>query len=489
MLKTYRALFRDLNNQIRYAAWKDCHKLKSYLNGEGDIDLLVDINQRKEFIHLIKEFGFIPAGYTILKFPDVEHFYGFDEDSGKICHLHIYYRMTTGASHLKSYVLPLTKSVFKNRFLNDYDVYEASFNDQSVIYTIRHHLKKASIFGSLLWYREKDNYKIEYNYIQEGLGSNDVKDIKENEGRANDYSDFNSLTMDWSLNEYFKSLKFARSFSEFRRFNSLQSLLASLKNIIILLFIRLLNIKKNFKEGSVIAIAGVDGAGKSSMVDEVNKWLGDYFNVKTMHIGRPSPTILTTPVRILLFFRVLITGKKGLEKNPNSTHDQSARNSSLLFGLIYSFRYIALAYERYRVCIKAKQGADKGGIIITDRYTTNSQGKMDSPRIGTNNSGIIGLLGRLEENIYKRIPESNSLLFLDVDVEEAINRNRKRKLPFKESDDEIETRHKENKNLSYNTAKIITIDANQPYTVVLSNIKREVWISLLDSCEREKIKI
>jgi hypothetical protein len=75
-------------------------------------------------------------------------------------------------------------------------------------------------------------------------------------------------------------------------------------------------------------------------------------------------------------------------------------------------------------------------------------------------------------------PEADLLLFLDVSVEEAKKRNRLRKKANKETDEEIELRHKVNQNLSFKTLNYKNINANNNYETVLNGIKEEVWHEL-----------
>jgi hypothetical protein len=72
-------------------------------------------------------------------------------------------------------------------------------------------------------------------------------------------------------------------------------------------------------------------------------------------------------------------------------------------------------------------------------------------------------------------PEADLLLFLDVSVEQAKRRNRLRKKANKETDEEIELRHKVNTILTFKVSNHISIDANCTYEQVLKEIKRRVW--------------
>ncbi len=72
------------------------------LDGYDDLDLLVAREDIYRFERLIADLGFKEASNRHISFSGVKHFYGYDEESGEILHLHIYYQIKTGASWTKS---------------------------------------------------------------------------------------------------------------------------------------------------------------------------------------------------------------------------------------------------------------------------------------------------------------------------------------------------------------------------------------------------
>src|SRR5438477_543881 len=82
---------------IRYCQWKGHLKRERWGAGDGDIDLLVDRADEQRFAAVLHELDFKVAysqhGWRI---PDQLHFFGFDSDTGKLLHLHVYYRLVVG---------------------------------------------------------------------------------------------------------------------------------------------------------------------------------------------------------------------------------------------------------------------------------------------------------------------------------------------------------------------------------------------------------
>ena len=228
----------------------------------------------------------------------------------------------------------------------------------------------------------------------------------------------------------------------------------------------------------MLAVSGVDGSGKSSMVQELQVWLGRQFDVEVLHLGKPSPVPVTLPLRIALLIYRLLSGKSNRAIEDSSEYGDSGalkkRN-----GFQWAVRYVALAYERYRLACMARHLKAKGKIIICDRYPTNSSGKMDSPRIAPGGSKLVEKMRQYELELYDRVPRADYLFFLDVSREEAINRNRGRIKKDKETDGEISFRHANNQGLDYRANQIFFVNANRAYQDVLKDLKSISWKGIL----------
>jgi thymidylate kinase len=477
MLRVYVNLFNRLNQEIPYAVWKACHELWMAVEGKGDIDLLVDLKYQERFQEIVRDHGFVHAQFNSLNFPFIEHYYGFDKESGKICHLHVYFKMVTGESHIKSYHIPIEHEILGNRFLNSLNLYEASYSDQALIYSMRHYMKRASLMGFLFWAYEKKDYLDEYDYIRCGLDS-DQDDSQSGDNGLRTAFDFHRLDMGTGLSGYRSAKDKMLSISGYRRFNAMEAAWRSLHNFGVRLFYRIFRVRKRLDNGLVLAISGVDGSGKSSMVRELHGWFGKHFDVDVLHLGKPSPTGVTLILRPLLFMYRVFKGKNR-DNLDDPTDYSSAGALKKKNGFVWGVRYLALAFERYKLAHKAHELAGKGAIVICDRYPTLSPGKMDSPRIGSGGSRLVKIMKHYELQLYERLPKANSLIFLDVSMEEAIKRNRARIKKDKETDDEIAFRHKENQGIDYSADQVFFVNANRDYKSVLKSLKSITWECLL----------
>ncbi len=483
MLELYKKLFRQLNQDTVYAIWKACHDLHASIDGKGDIDLLVDSKSEMQFEEILHQYGFIHATFKSLTFPFVKHYYGYDEDTGQICHLHIYYKIITGETHLKSYHIPIEAEVLSNRFLNAMNIYEASYIDQALIYSMRHYMKRSSLFGYFFWIYEKSDYLKEYQYIKKGLNTaRDEDNCNPNNSIHSKFNFFN-IDMNTGLSGYQKAKAEVLKISDFRRLTSTEAIWKSLYYFLLRVWYKFFKIRKRLDNGIVLAISGIDASGKSSMVKELHAWLGKNFDVETFHLGKPSPVLSTFPLRFFLLLYRFINRKKRNERFESSGFfgESSLKQKN---GFVWGLRYLCLGYERYKHACVARGLAAKGKIIICDRYPTNTHGKMDSPRIVPGGSKLVGKMSHYELMLYKKLPKTNALIFLEVSMSEAIKRNRDRIKKDKETDDGIVFRHKNNQGLDFHANKIFFVDANLEYKNVLKNIKQITWKCILKMAYR-----
>jgi len=100
-------LSQDLMNNLRdanitYCHWKSNLLLNEALGGYDDLDLLVKKEDIARFEAMILQMGFKEGSNKHISFSSIKHFYGYDEETGNILHLHVYYQIKTGPSWTKS---------------------------------------------------------------------------------------------------------------------------------------------------------------------------------------------------------------------------------------------------------------------------------------------------------------------------------------------------------------------------------------------------
>ena len=106
-----RSLFDSLEEAgVRHCQWKSNEHLSEALSGLTDIDLLVDKVQAPQCERIL-------AGLTYkrlhsqpwARYPGIEDWLGLDERTGKLVHIHLHYRLLSGAKNVKEQPLPWEK--------------------------------------------------------------------------------------------------------------------------------------------------------------------------------------------------------------------------------------------------------------------------------------------------------------------------------------------------------------------------------------------
>ncbi len=187
------------------------------------------------------------------------------------------------------------------------------------------------------------------------------------------------------------------------------------------------------------------------------------------------PTILTLPFWIT--FRLLERFKHGKNKNKKKIEDFYPKKN---ISILSAFRYTLLSYERLNTYKKAAGYTEKGYLILSDRFPSYNEGKMDSPRVpyDKNKSLIYKVLYKLEKHFYSQICPSDLSFYLSVPVEVAIERNRLRSKSMKETDNEILARYQINKDLKLKSHEVIHVDATLSIEQVQAIIKKGIWSKL-----------
>jgi len=239
--------------------------------------------------------------------------------------------------------------------------------------------------------------------------------------------------------------------------------------------------------GAVIAFVGADATGKSTLVTETGRWLGDTFTVKIIHTGKPPSSWLTAPVNIAL---ALVRRLISLRHNSHLTRQTSSSDSNPsqhrfkgLSSLPYAFRAITLAWDRQRLILKARRLAAEGEIIVCDRYPSRIMGAMDSPRLEEEPfktgpvATIYNRLARLEKRLYQQIPPPDIVLKLKVSLETAKKRNRERN--GQDGEAYLEARHRQSQDWHMpGTRYVYDIDTEQSLEKTKCNVKEAIWESL-----------
>lgn len=488
-------LIDSLNShQIKYCHWKSNLTLGNALTGGEDLDILVDRKNLPKFIIIMLEMGFkaavIKSGANV---PGIYHYYGLDEETGKISHVHLYNSILTGESFVKSHFLPIERMLLENHESIS-NVHVVSKSAELVLFVLRMFIKYGSPLDLIRLARHPGPVQTELRWLQSGSNMAESIALVEKYSPVIDESLFIKCikTLE-EPNSLLKRIRIACivrwRLRVYKKYGYLKWFLANAAFLLVKPKQRLFGNKKNKtlnSGGAIIAFVGADATGKSTLVNESGRWLGSIFSIRKVHVGKPPSTWVMMPVNILLplmrsllphLRRSWVSNKAHKE---NITLSDPADKSSL--SLIYAVRAIALAWDRYQLLIKVRRWAANGDIIICDRYPTEMVDAMDSPRLQEHldrrgfKANLYNCLARFESKLYKRMPPPDVVLRLKVSVETAKQRNRNRRETGMDAEDYLEARHRQvSQWYKHGTKYYCDINTEMSLDETILSVKRSIW--------------
>lgn len=434
MLKLIQYLVQSWDeSNVIYCHWKSNFHLQYAVAGKEDLDVLI---RKMDYTKCLEVLGRIGFKRVISISDDIhtglEHFYGFDEDSGRLVHLHLYYRVVTGDSLVKNYRLPVDTLLLENR-RNDCGIYTPSREAELILFIIRMMLKQSSPVELRLFERDYERTQNEARWLFENSSIDDLKLIARNHLPflpAELLFEALSLLQNRSsrLNRVLCGRKFANCLAAYRRFNAPVKLYFTLRQTLTLISNRLLKRKGAMKlstGGVVIALVGPQATGKSTTLAAIRKNLGSEFRVKSAHVGKPPSTLVTAAPNMMLPIARLILPRK------RSSYIETKGSTASNYSLIHLLRIVCLAVDRRSLILSMHRAASKGEIVIADRYVSLAPKAIDSQHfnddeIQNQTSALKRWLMRREAGIYASIPAPDLVIALTVPVEIAIERDQKR---------------------------------------------------------------
>lgn len=472
MLSIFFDFFGELRKkEVFYVNWKGHIFIEDHLNGEGDVDLFVPLIDKAKFEKVASKIGFVNVRSYQADHDFIEHYYAYDEREQKFAHLHVYFKIVTGESFSKNYVLPID-NYLKLNIEDRSGLPTMNGSARRTIFLVRHFLKIGTLYGALQYYREREKYYLEWESFDK---SSECKEVREIGITSSDLKRMEKIFIAGGVMKNFlcaKKLKCMLRTYQRRDFFKYHCYLFF--NLFVRIFNRLIiKRKKVFHDGLAVAICGLDGTGKSSLVESITSHYSNHFSVKNLHLGRPAATKISLFLKPLLILRSQFKILKGA----NSSQFQSQISGNNI-SILYALRSVVLAYDRMVASKKVQKFRNKGYLVVCDRYPGLNEGKMDSPRIVMDKTKgpLYQYLYKVEQKFYRSIKPVDILFNLQAPLEVAIERNDMRDKLGKESTEELRERFSINSGVSFLSDKTIDIDATKSIKNVFATVARDIWL-------------
>ncbi len=493
-LQVLSQLFQGLNALgVRYCQWKSTHTLDKALRGATDVDLLVDRADATRFREMLFERGFKPfVSAPQRQYPAVEDHIGFDQQTGALVHLHVHYRLVLGDRYTKNYVLPLEQVVLANTQLK-----------AGVPVPVPELETLILILRSLLKYRDRDALRDLFRLP--GRGGLPASTLKEFEGLLVQ-TDLERLTatvkrhMDFVppdlIRDFVRTIRQAprdgatlvrlrgqarRILAPYRRDGGVGALvdyyrrMAAQELPIKSLRSHLLTDRHKTPAAGGIGVAfiGADGAGKSTVVKQISKWLSWRVNVNVFYMGTTHPSWMT---RVLKSLSIAGHGLAAGCKRFIGKEHLVTRWVLALDRVLTDSRLLAEGKDRLDRYLAGQRKTAQGAVVLYERYPLENvcvDGRpMDGPRIAvgrTIGTGLSAGLARAEQDLYKKIRSPDHIVVMRVRPEVSVAR--KPDHPR----DRIEAKAHALDEFARDGLNVLEVDAEQPLDQVLLQIKSAIW--------------
>lgn len=472
---------------ISYCHWKSNEAIRLSEQGVNDLDLLVARRDADRFRAIVSELGFSRAERTTPPCPPgKEDFFGYDAETGRLLHVDAHYQLVLGHDRTKNYRIPIEKPYLASADHEGGLLKVPSAEFEFVVLVLRMVLKYA-VWDEVVWSAlrrrrsgPKRSERRELAHLSDRIDEGRVVSIVDRHlrsvptrlfddcvevargrcttptrlrvGRRLEVALEDSAQVPAVLDSGRRLWRRGRLGVDTRTGRPPRYQLVS--------------------GGVIIALMGGDGSGKSTALDEIEHWIGGELRLRRIHLGKPPWSALTYVVRGSLKLAV------GLQTKFTPAKALTRRDFlEPTFGMRAMLWHLCTARDRYLLYRSARRFANRGGIVISDRYPHASLDTMDVPQIARlsedrQKGWIVNALARLEERYHRGISPPDLMVVLRVDPDIAVARK------TDEPSDYVRRRSLEVWDVDWSAVGAEVIDASQPPDVVAAELRALIWKAL-----------
>ena len=348
---------------VPYCQWKGSRRPERWLTGAGDIDLLVDRTALPQLGQVLGALGFKRVEASAgLRLPGTESYFGYDPELTRLVNVHVHYRLVFGRPWTMTYAPPVEAAVLagaSRRF-----VFRAPAPEHELVLLVLRLALQCTARHTLLrphppWLLAAQTT---LEQLERDASRSGVVEFLTAQLPSVDVALFDrchhALEPDrpaWA--RYVAGRALRARLAPFARRPKPVAVLGALVDRLGSLVGDRRRYGHRLPRGSVVALLGGDGAGKSTCASALTAWLMPDLATMHGHLGRPPRSALTYVV--------------GAALKASASCDQwrGRRGGGRSAGLTDYFdllRHICTARDRYRLYRQAHRFAAAGGVVITE---------------------------------------------------------------------------------------------------------------------------
>ena len=489
-LAVLNALFEALaQRDVRCCHWKSNSHLAEAVRGETDLDLLVEQSRADVFREVAASLGFkLVRAAPGKHYPGVENHLGYDDETGRLVHLHVHYHLVLGQQHVKDYRLAIEDQLLRSTVDADGIPIPAP-RMELIILALRAVLKYRlrDALKDLLGIRSPGiprAIRTEAEWLLSNTTPEEVRRALDELGPsipANLVLEIiGRLTsprlrgvrllvvreqVRWALRPMLRLPRWRATGRYAAALWRKRTHAAGIGTK------RRMTLRSG---GTSIAFVGSDGAGKTTVVAAVEEWLGWRLDVGSFYMGIPEPT-----------------GGRWILKNVSKLTRSAYRRTERTWGedrlvsrriravsqVSVALRRVGEAKTRLRRNRLAQRRAAAGAVVLFDRYPLPSVAvfgrAMDGARLEQEIDkpwapAVARLVAR-ERELYGRIAPPDRVLALSVTAAESLRRK-----PDHDPDG-IAAKTEAIRTMVTDGTEVAVIDADQHVDRVVAEVKAKIW--------------
>jgi len=470
---------------ISYCFWKSSRSVYSVLTGESDLDLLIARKDQHRCQTILLKRG-------LKLFPSIPHrddpavlsFLGYDDLIGRLVHVHLHYRLVSGERLLKNYRLPWEDVILARSIQHPaFPIRMLDPTSEAFLLIVRSclELRRRDPITARHWAPTTHKFSLDRTALASRLDDDALRELAAGLTNERLAAEFVEAFHDKKPLEDHRALRrhIEKFLAPYRTYGAVE---ARLRTAIRAAHWVVGGLNKHFLYlprpwsrrapggGIIVAIVGVDGSGKSTAVTTISAWLGSEIDTIPMYFGTGDgrPSLLLRPFKMMLplIARVLKTRPKG------ASHSKiSSRGPSLFYSVLLTVWALVVAREKRNKLVTARRGANRGLVILTDRYPQNETPSFNDGPLLNRVPHAPQWLRRLEASAYSLAQRLPPDLVIKLQVTPETAQSREPSMDPSIVRERIEAlRH-----LTFTAKHVVTIDAEQPLPDVIRRIKSETW--------------
>jgi thymidylate kinase len=476
---------------VDWIHWKSNEHLDASLLGLTDLDLLFRESEEEKVLAALKDAGFLLFSSSAWRqYDKIFDAINVDLATGKIIHAHCHMRLTLGEKFLKSYTVDFENQILENKikYFENPAINISDYVDELILLLLRDAMKMRTRdrikFFLKKKFKKSHDFMKEFTWLQERVTEEKLKERSLYLLNPSISSAMVELYRDPANFRLFQHLKKEVELffyqKKYRQMSAVSASFSRWRRELIYLFGRAqkklkfelfyFSQRRFLKRGSVIAILGVDGAGKSTITKSIYKDWSKKIDMELAYLG-------TGDGKKNIIQKLLLLIKKNLGKKTTKISKNSDKKQNTKLKMKHIAWALAGAWYKRNEISRIQMITKRGAIVLCDRYPQNQFEEIgDGPKLQSlrlSKSRWKRMAAKLEFKCYEKFISFQPDLVIKLSVSEEVALARK---PGDITAEIFKHKNKVLQELKFGqSTKVVTVDADQPLTEVIRRAKEIIW--------------